>query len=110
MDITDPNDSLAKKIRDFINSDGGPLVPSAIGTSLPDEYLYSMLGSIEFFRKEFNEISHLNNGPNISLHITRSPGMTTTVRQVDPAHAAIFLPVGVLGRIQIAHKLLLSQS
>jgi len=108
MDISDPHDPTARAIRNLIDVDGGPLAPGTFGSTLYNEDLLHLIRSITFLEETLNVVSSTNGGPAASVHLTRSPGMGATVRMVNDAHAAILVPVGTIARMQVMHRLLLT--
>ena len=108
LDISDPDDPTAAAIRDLIDQDGGPLVPGEIGEVLRNEDFLYAVASLSFLEAELNRVSAANNGPPVTVHVTRSLGFGATVRMVGSAHAAILLPVGTIARMRVMHRLLLS--
>jgi len=108
LDISDPDDPTAAAIRDLIDQDGGPLVPGAIGEVLRNDDFLHAVASLSFLEAELNRVSAANNGPPVTVHVTRSLSFGATVRMVGSGHAAILLPVGTIARMRVMHRLLLS--
>lgn len=107
VDIADPRDPTARAVRELIDLEGGPLVPAALGQALrSDDFLHAMV-SLNFLQETLNRRSADNGGPQVSVHLTRSPSMRTSMRRVAADHAAVLVPVGTLARLQVMHRLLL---
>jgi hypothetical protein len=108
IDLSDPLDPAAKAIRDLIDLDGGPLVPSVLGASLRNMDFLHAVTSVSFLEEALNTVSAANSGPGVSVHLTRSLSVGGTVRMIDATHAAVLIPVGTLARMRVMHRLLLS--
>lgn len=109
MKINDLHDSVAREIRDLIDLEGGPPGPETVGAVLRNESLPKAAARILQLQDILNEVSRANHGPEVSIHMTRSTSMRTGVHRVGTAHAAVLVPIGLIARIQVMHRLLLSE-
>jgi hypothetical protein len=108
MDISDPHDPVARAIRDVIDMEGGPPVPQTLGAALiNDDFLHALV-SMNYLEERLAAASALNGGANVSVHFTRSTSMRPSVERVAPQHLAVIVPIGVLARLQVMHRLLLT--
>jgi len=106
MDISDQHDPTAQAVRDLIDLDGGPLVPDALGRTLRNAAFLQTLANLHYLDERLNKVSVRNGSGGVSVHITRSPTMGASVRQVSAEHAAVLVPVGTLARLHVTHRLL----
>ena len=107
MKIDDPLDPTAQAVRAWIDEEGGPLAPSGLPRLLRNEDFLHAMVSVDYLQQALNRSSTDNGGPEVSVHITRSPGMRCAIRLVTPTHAAVMVPAGTLARLQVMHRLLL---
>ena len=108
MKRADVPEATARAIEDLVALDGGPLPPEPIGTTLPIDDLSPLVDRFEWLEGALNAVSSANGGPTVSGHLTRSPGMGATVRMVSDSHAAVLTSAGTLARMQVMHRLLLT--